>query len=111
MRTAARSQASRPSVEPSRRPSRARPTRSADSARSSDSSSGRCEVLVDEGHSHRPLADGGGAAFGGTGADIAGGEDAGHARLEQVVGPGCVAGEDEAVGGAYDCVVTTASRP
>ena len=73
--------------------------------RSSDSSFRSCEVRVDELHSHRPFADGGGATFGRAGADVAGGEDAGHARLEQVVGAGCVAGEDEAVGGACDSVV------
>src|SRR5436309_10527389 len=60
---------------------------------------------MDELHGHRSFADGGGAAFAGSGADVAGGEDAGHARLEQVVGAGCVAGEDEAVGGACDGVV------
>src|SRR5438132_1192997 len=42
------------------------------------------------------------AAFGGPGADVAGGENAGNARLEQVVGAGCVGAEDEAVGSACD---------
>src|SRR5207253_7404532 len=69
------------------------------------SSCGSCEVLVDELHGHRSLTHRGRAPFGGPGADVAGGEDAGHARLEQVVGAGCVAGEDEAVGGACDGVV------
>src|SRR5207253_2594057 len=75
------------------------------SARSSDSSFRSCEVLVDELHGHRSLADGGGAALGRAGADVAGGENAGHARLEQVVGAGSVAGEEEAVGRACDGVV------
>ena len=57
---------------------------------------GRCEVLVDELHGHRALADGRGQRFVEP-TDIAGGEDAGHARLEQVLGAGRVAGEDEAV--------------
>src|SRR5207253_2725846 len=83
----------------------ARPGRGECSARSSDSSFRSCEVLVDELHGHRSFADGGGAAFGRAGADVAGGEDAGHAGLEQVVGAGCVAGEDEAVGSARDGVV------
>src|SRR5207237_7351905 len=83
----------------------ARPRRGGCRARSSDSACGSCEVRVDELHGHRSFADGGGAAFAGSGADVAGGEDAGHARLEQVVGAGCVAGEDEAVGGACDGVV------
>src|SRR6185437_11528414 len=39
------------------------------------------------------------------GADVAGGKDAGHARLEQMLGAGGVAREDEAVGGAGDRVV------
>ncbi len=60
---------------------------------------------MDELHGHRSFADGGGAALGRAGANVAGGEDAGHARLEQVVGAGGVAGEDEAVGGARDGVV------
>src|SRR4029453_1668167 len=47
----------------------------------------------------------GGATFGRSGADVAGGEDAGHARLEQVVGAGGGASEDEAVGCASDGVV------
>jgi hypothetical protein len=62
-------------------------------------------VFVDELDGHRSFSDGGGAAFGRAGADVAGGEDAGNACLEQVVGTGCVAGEDEAVGGACDRVV------
>ena len=44
------------------------------------------EPGVDELHGHRALADRGGAALGRAGADVAGGEDAGHARLEQAVG-------------------------
>src|SRR6185312_16674096 len=71
----------------------------------SDSTGGTREVLVDELHGHRPLAYGRGATLAGAGPDVAGGEDAGHARLEQVVGAGCGAGEDEAVGGACDGVV------
>src|SRR6476659_10811501 len=71
---------------------------------SADASDRTCQVLMDELDGHRPLADGGGAAFGRAGAHVAGGKDAGHARLEQVVAAGGVAGEDEAVGGARDRV-------
>ena len=48
---------------------------------------------MDELHGHRSFADGGGAALAGSGADVAGREDAGHACLEQVVGAGCVLGD------------------
>jgi hypothetical protein len=61
--------------------------------------------LVDELHGHRSFAHGCGATFTGAGPDIPGGEDARDARLEQIVGPGGVAGEDEAVGIARDGVV------
>src|SRR6185437_9463324 len=63
------------------------------------------KVLVHELHSHRPLAHGCRTPLAGAGPDVAGGEDAGHARLEQVVRPGGVAGEDEAVGIARDGIV------
>src|SRR5829696_4198437 len=63
------------------------------------------EVLVDELHGHRSFAHGGGTAFGRAGADVAGREDAGNARLEQVVGAGRIAGKDEPVGGARNGVV------
>jgi hypothetical protein len=53
--------------------------------------------LVDELHGHRSLADGRGATLDGSGTDIAGGEDAGHARLEQAGCSSRVAGEDKAV--------------
>ena len=42
------------------------------------------QVLVDEGDRHAALADGGGDALDRAEADVAAGEDAGHARLEQV---------------------------
>src|SRR5262245_14116004 len=42
----------------------------------------RAEILVDEGDSHRALADGGGDALDGVGADVARGEHAGSAGLE-----------------------------
>ena len=60
---------------------------------------------MDELDGHRSFADGGGAALGRAGADVAGREDAGNARLEQVVGVRCGAGEDEAVVVARDGVV------
>ena len=59
-------------------------------------------MLVYKLHGHSSLTHGGSAALGGPGADVAGGEDAGHACLEQVVGAGCAAGEDEAVSSACD---------
>ena len=62
------------------------------------------EVGVDELHGHRALADRGRAALSRAGADVAGGEDAGQARLEQVVGARVGAGEDEAVLVARDRV-------
>src|SRR5579859_4606417 len=73
--------------------------------RSRDSSRVSCEVLVDELDGHRSLADCGGAALGRAGADVAGGENPGHACPEQSFGADRVAGEDEAVGGACDGVV------
>src|SRR5919201_903290 len=95
-----------PSSRRRRRAARAgRPRPGGCRARSSHSACGACEVFVDELHGHRSFADGGGATFGGSAADVAGGEDTGHACLEQVVGAGCVPGEDEAVGGACDRVV------
>ena len=57
----------------------------------------RAQVRVDELHGHRALADGRRAALGRAGAHVARREDAGHARLEQVVGARVGAGEDEAV--------------
>ena len=52
---------------------------------------------MDEPHSHRSLPDCRGATFDGSGADVAGGEDAGYVRLEEPGGSRCVAGEDESV--------------
>ena len=46
----------------------------------------RAEMLVDELHGHRALAHRGRAALGRARADVAGREDAWHARLEQVLG-------------------------
>ena len=63
-----------------------------------------CQVLVDEPHDHRALADRGGAALDRARADVAGGVDARDARLEQPVGAGVGAGEDEAVVVARDRV-------
>ena len=60
---------------------------------------------MDELDGHRPFADGGGAAFGRAGADVAGREHAGNVGLEQVVRVRCGAGEDEAVVVAADGVV------
>ena len=60
---------------------------------------------MDELDGHRPFADGGGAALGRPGADVAGREHAGDVGLEQVVRAGCRAGEDEAVLVAADGVV------
>ena len=56
-------------------------------------------------HGHRPFANGRGATLARPGPDVAGGKDAGHARLEQVVRANCIAGEDEPVGSASDGVV------
>ena len=66
---------------------------------------GAARCCVDELHCHRSFAHGCCAPFAGPRPDVAGGEDAGHARLEQVVGADGVAGEDEAVGSARDGVV------
>ena len=49
-------------------------------------------------HGHGTLADGGRTALGRARSHVTGREDPGHARLEQVGGPGRVAGEKEAVG-------------
>ena len=54
-------------------------------------------MLVHELHGHRAFADGRRAALRRARADVARGEDAGDARLEQVGGSGRVAGDDEAV--------------
>ena len=54
-------------------------------------------MLVDELDGHRAFADGGGAAFGRAGADVAGREDARNIGLEQVVRARRGAGEDEPV--------------
>ena len=48
-------------------------------------------------HRHGSLAHGRRAALGRTGTYVAGGEDAGHARLEEVVGVRSGTREDEAV--------------
>ena len=53
-------------------------------------------MLVHESHDQRALADGGRAALDGSGAHVAGRVNAGHARLEQPVGPGVLAGQHEA---------------
>ena len=55
------------------------------------------EPLVDEAHHHRSLADRGRAALDRSGADVADGEDAGRARLEDALDPGSLPGEHEAV--------------
>ena len=55
------------------------------------------EAVVDEAHDHRSLADRGGATLDRSRADIADREDTGHARLEEALGAGLLAGEDEAV--------------
>ena len=60
---------------------------------------------MDELDGHRAFADRGGAALGRSGPHVAGGEDAGDAGLEQVLGVRRGAGEDEAVGVARDGVV------
>ena len=52
---------------------------------------------MDEAHDRRALADRGRAALDRAGADVAGGVDAGDAGLEQALGAGLGAGEDEAV--------------
>ncbi len=62
------------------------------------------EVLVDEAHDRRALADRGRAALDRAGAHVAGGVDAGDAGLEQAVGARLGAGEDEALGVAGDRV-------
>src|SRR5581483_5990280 len=64
-----------------------------------------CEPGVDELDSHGSFADGRGAALGRAGADVAGGEDARDAGLEQVLAVRRGAGEDEAVLVAGDRVV------
>src|SRR5581483_138269 len=66
---------------------------------------GQRKVRVDELDRHRSFADRRRAALRRSAADVARGEDAGHARLEQVVRVRGVAGEDEAVGMASDGVV------
>ena len=50
-----------------------------------------------EADDHGSLADRGRAALDRSGADVADGEDAGRARLEDAVGAGSLAGEHEAV--------------
>ena len=55
------------------------------------------EALVDEAHDHRALADRGRAALDRPRANIANREDARHARLEDALGTGRLAREDEAV--------------
>ena len=59
---------------------------------------------MDEADDRGALADRGRAALDRAGADVAGGVDAGHAGLEQAVGAGVGAGEDEALGVAGDRV-------
>ncbi len=59
---------------------------------------------MDEAHDRRALADRGRAALDRAGAHVAGRVDAGHARLEQALGAGVGAGEDEAVRVARDDV-------
>src|SRR5919109_3437937 len=61
-------------------------------------------MRVDELHGHRALAHRGCAPLRRAGADVARGEDAGDARLEQVVGMRIRAREDEAVFVAGDGV-------
>jgi hypothetical protein len=55
------------------------------------------EELVDEAHDHRSVVDRGGATFDRSRANIADREDAGHARLQDALGAGPLAREDEAV--------------
>ena len=55
------------------------------------------EAFVDEAHDHGALADRGGATLDRPGANVAHCEYAGHACLEDAVGTGLRAGEDEAV--------------
>src|SRR6476469_1298542 len=62
-------------------------------------------MLVDELDRHRAFADRRRAPLRGAVASIAGGEDAGNARLEQVLRSGCVAGEDETVRSTRDSLV------
>ena len=52
---------------------------------------------MDELHGHRSLADCRGATLEGSGADVAGGENAGDARLEQAGDSGRLTSEDETV--------------
>ena len=59
---------------------------------------------MDEAHDRRALADRRRAALDRARADVAGGVDARHARLEQALGPGVGSGEDEPVGVARDDV-------
>src|SRR3954468_19917630 len=66
--------------------------------------SGLTEVRVDELDGHRALADRGGAALRRAGADTAGREHAGDARVEQVLAAGSRTGQDEAIGIARDGV-------
>ena len=63
------------------------------------------KVVVDELDGHRPFAHSGCAALRRAGADVARGENAGHAGLEDGVCAGGIAGEDEAVFGPCDGVV------
>src|SRR3954447_23101404 len=63
------------------------------------------DVAVNKLHDHRALADGGGASFCRAGANVTGGIDPGHARLEEVLAAGGAAGEDEAVLVALDRIV------
>src|SRR5579884_2927052 len=72
--------------------------------RRSGRSAGR-EMRVDELDRHCSFAYGGGTSLGRACADIAGGEDAGDAGLEQVVGPRGWAGQNKAFLVALDGIV------
>src|SRR5690242_18985691 len=62
-------------------------------------------MLVHELYRHRPFADGGGAALPRAGANVAGGEDAGHAGRKEAIRVRSLAGEDEPVGVARNRVL------